>query len=414
MRRLIVVLVSALLLSCGQQEPMMTGAELSDSATYAEVPFSILPQNEKFFRREVTMKILQGFPGAENQGDLGSCVCWASGFYLMSYQKAQLTPATDQFNASNIYNPLYVYNLLQAGSGQCSANGVKLTDALNLMVDKGTVTLEKFPERKDCGVVPDPRLSQEARRSKFKNYSQLCNPGAKLAKGVAYQKIKNYILNGSPVLITMPVNSTFKCLKSTDTVWKSFGATSNTENHTMLCVGFSDDLNAVQVINSWGSKWGRNGRGWIKGGLLDDYLLEAMVPNIDRRFLIDQKNFLFANYSVKGEEVSFENSLKGNSQRPKTVVLEENKFRDFDQFMVVPCKVLDSLCLLKFYELKGGKTVLKEFTALTNKDVFSLNIQNKSYQFKLKSTNLNVTPRKVEIVVQEIIPRNTRRINVNI
>jgi hypothetical protein len=69
-----------------------------------------------------------------------------------------------------------------------------------------------------CYLLTDPRLSQEAGRSKFKNYAQLCNTKVKLAKGVAYQKIKNYILNGSPVLITMPVNSTFKCLKSTDTV----------------------------------------------------------------------------------------------------------------------------------------------------------------------------------------------------
>jgi hypothetical protein len=83
---------------------------------------------------------------------------------------------------------------------------------------------------------------------------------------VDIQAIKQNLAQGAPVVIGMMVGGSFMQGMQGKGKWNptnrdyqqhGFGG------HAMCVIGYDDDAQALQIMNSWGSDWGRNGIAWV-------------------------------------------------------------------------------------------------------------------------------------------------------
>lgn len=80
-----------------------------------------------------------GLPPVGDQGAQGSCVSWAIGYYLKTYQEGKergwsMTDPAHQFSPAFLYNQLQLYD-----------EGSTFPDTLNLIENQGSATLATMP-----------------------------------------------------------------------------------------------------------------------------------------------------------------------------------------------------------------------------------------------------------------------------
>ncbi|WP_299113390.1 C1 family peptidase [uncultured Winogradskyella sp.] len=204
-------------------------------------------------------------PPIGDQGRQGSCVSWASTYYLKSIQKR--IEASPPYNLSTIMSPSYTYN--QITEGICE--GTPINSALEILKDKGTTPLQIFPYFDNtCSIQPTEEQDEMAIENKIDSYKYLCGENMIL-------EMKTLIVEETPILISVFLTSEFA---KTDVL----GLTAYREHnidfsipggcHAMLVVGYSEAYNAFKVVNSWGEDWGDNGFVWIDYAAFDNVLDE--------------------------------------------------------------------------------------------------------------------------------------------
>ncbi len=113
---------------------------------------------------------------------------------------------------------------------------------------------------------------QLAKQNRIATYLKLANwdNPYKLA-----DKVKKAIANKNPVVIGMRVSSSF---------YKVSGAWSgvqvgNVGGHAMVVIGYDDNKygGAFELMNSWGTRWGNNGFGWVRYADFEKYVKTAYV-----------------------------------------------------------------------------------------------------------------------------------------
>src|SRR5262245_45473398 len=106
-----------------------------------------VPVYRDWYPRQADLSDLFPPPGKQING---SCTGWAVGYAARAYYAATLERRSvkDRYNnpiRTNIPSPAYIYNSLVAEPGKCG-HGIQLPDALNLLRDKGAVSLHQLPE----------------------------------------------------------------------------------------------------------------------------------------------------------------------------------------------------------------------------------------------------------------------------
>lgn len=188
-------------------------------------------------------------PSPGNQRSQGSCVGWAVGYALKSYQEGieeqwpLITPNTQ-------FSPAWIYNQINNGQD----NGSLPSDALKLIVEKGAATLSTMPySQYDFTSSPSPLAIYEA--SKF--------------KAVGYQAInslaaaKAALVNRQPIVIGLELYSSFFGLSGANSVYSSVGIEEG--GHAVTITGYDDNKfgGSFKVINSWGLDFGDKGYFWL-------------------------------------------------------------------------------------------------------------------------------------------------------
>jgi len=212
-------------------------------------------------------------PPPGNQGTQGSCVAWAVGYAARTYYLKHNYSA-DVTDATNILSPAYIFNSLRTIRGDCSA-GTSIADALKLLKSSGGVPLESLPyDPTQCFALPSPEvLAHYSSRFRILGYKRV--------DGQNEDDVKGQLYSGNPVIFGINLPSEFEYYRS--------GVIDNTQGggpdngHAMVIVGYDDARQAYRFVNSWGTRWGEHGFGWLSYRAaaalwLEGYVMEVAAP----------------------------------------------------------------------------------------------------------------------------------------
>ncbi|MFI6999503.1 C1 family peptidase [Nocardia sp. NPDC050175] len=178
---------------------------------------------------------------AGDQGAVGSCVTWATGYtgygILMNEQQIAGGPMA----------PMFIYAQIAKGDDEGTWAGV----ALPMETSQGIDTKSHYWQG-DFDYTTQPDASERANAAHYKL------SGAKdLSSGDRVTNIKNAISSGLPVPIGFEVRQSFMNLNSSNSRYNPSRNERTVGGHEVTIVGY--DQNGVTIENSWGSGWGANG-----------------------------------------------------------------------------------------------------------------------------------------------------------
>lgn len=240
-----------------------------------EEDYDALPERDPLMRGRLPefIDLSSFFPAPGNQGEQGSCVGWAVGYALKTYQEAM------EFNISrpqewDHFSPAFVFNSIKQGD-DCSA-GSRISDALEFVSNTGAVRMEDFPYQEAQCLPPTDEIRANARDYMIKSYRRLQREGMLFA-------IREALSNEKPVVIAMRVFPSFEEWKGNGNYRHDPDIEFQVDFHAVTIVGYDDERRALKVINSWGTEWGDDGFFWMDYRAARQLIAEAYVTT-DRLF----------------------------------------------------------------------------------------------------------------------------------
>ena len=192
------------------------------------------------------------FPTPGDQGQQSSCTAWATGYAMRSYYEGKRR----NWNFSSpgqIISPAYIYNRLHGFHGNCDT-GTPIPDALDLLKTAGAPTLSEYPYlENDCSRPANPEQVRSGSEFRISGWSAVDSKKPDDAKG--------QLARGNPVVFGMDVSDQFENL--TGPAIYDDTTSPRTGGHAMVLVGYSERRQAFKVMNSWGTRWGDGGFGWV-------------------------------------------------------------------------------------------------------------------------------------------------------
>lgn len=258
-----------------QQSSYAKGATL-DQAVYDKNEVYAALDNGEPLPDRVTLE--QFAPTPKDQGQQGSCVGWGSTYCGRTVLESVITGQNPNQIA---FSPAFTYN--QIGLDGCQ--GTYITKAVELLSNTGSVPFNQFPYTdQSCDKQPDNSLLQEARQFKMKGATRLTLNGDDYTVDV--NAIRQNLARNAPVIIGMSVGGTFMQDMEGQEFWQPSQNDYNKNGfggHCMCVIGYDDkyfkDDGAFLIQNSWGPKWGVNGRAWISYGDFVQFTNEAYGIN---------------------------------------------------------------------------------------------------------------------------------------
>lgn len=255
---------------CGGAPPFTIGA--AENPRYRLIPSAPVPRIIREGERPA-QKDLSGFvPTPCNQGTLNSCVGWSGAYGLMTYLAAyngddwvDLDRTDRHFSPTFVFNQVNAFRLGRSSSNSCELAGTFLSDLFTLLRDTGCVTWQDMPYTvDDCGTQPTGGVVGQAASFRIAYFRQVETDVATL---------RSYLNQDIPVLVVMMIGEAFFGLGEGDVY-----ATAEDEfAHAMLVVGYDDGLQAIKLMNSWGTAWGDGGFGFVSYDVLETATREAYV-----------------------------------------------------------------------------------------------------------------------------------------
>ena len=196
-------------------------------------------------------------PEIGDQGDVGSCVGWATTYYGLTIVK-RIEHGKDY----PVFSPLSTYNryCFFYHKNPCYG-GSQIDGSLEVIKHYGSPLYASYALQ-NCAYDPD--------KTKYKDrlfdYERL--------QHMNYQQIKAALSTNRPVVIGLNVyaggkgnSMNTKFLDSNGIIKiENFGSDYAVAGHAMCIVGYDDNIGggAFKLVNSWGKEWGKNGFCWLR------------------------------------------------------------------------------------------------------------------------------------------------------
>lgn len=200
-------------------------------------------------------------PKPGDQGNSQSCYAWATTYAIRSFQKKR--ELGWEYGPNHIFSPAFMHNQYTPRHG----NEEFLT-FLNFMITEGAVPWSIFPfVDTDEKTQPSPDI-----RRLGMYFREL---GVRVLDTKDIYSIKAMLASGEPVGVDAQFGKSFFALNKKNPVLKKVEEIA--AGHHMVAVGYDDKKHALKVMNSWGTKWGDNGFGWIDYDIVPKIISNAWV-----------------------------------------------------------------------------------------------------------------------------------------
>ncbi len=228
------------------------------------------------------LDLSEKMPPVGNQQHQGSCTAWATAYAAKTYFEG-LEETWDLNLSKNQFSPAWIYNQINGGQD----NGSKISDALNLMVDKGVDTLANVPYNPDDYLTkPGDDSFKAARRYRLASWFKLPNDPI---------DIKGFLSEGKAVVFKLRVCNDFNLDPDTNQIYDD-PANPCGSYHAMVFVGYDDSKKAFKYMNSWGADYGvykdendtSKGKGY--GWLSYDFVVSPSPIGFEAYVLFDKAN----------------------------------------------------------------------------------------------------------------------------
>jgi PKD repeat protein/C1A family cysteine protease len=260
------------------------------------------------------------FPPIRSQGSIGSCACFSSTYYTMTYMYAwQKGINAKTGDDTTRFSPKWTYNMINEGKD----SGSWFTGAYNIALKNGPATWAEFPYdanyRQWC---LDKTVWRNAINRRFDQTGYISD----VRQNSGIQTLKELLNNGYILNFATYVNSW---------QWKTIGNDPGTPaddafagkscaywvngtagGHGMTVVGYNDDIwvdingngavdsgekGAFRIANSWGTGWGEGGFCWFAYDGLKPVSGVSGGPGVNRKegwwygqaYWITPRNYLY-------------------------------------------------------------------------------------------------------------------------
>ena len=241
----------------GIRDSDSTGLLGTGTSTYSRLPISELDTSGL----PSSIDLRGQFPVVQSQGSQSSCVGWAVGYALKSYQERM--EERWEFVQQTTFSAAWVYNQINNGID----SGSRIDDAMELIIRRGAATNRTMPYR-EYDFLHQPTSQAIAEASNYRARSQ--------ATVRTVLQIKAHLANRIPAILGIDIPATgFNGVEiySSRPMGETYG-------HAVAVVGYDDRQygGAFLIMNSWGYTSHRgDGHFWITYDLLPDILIGAHV-----------------------------------------------------------------------------------------------------------------------------------------
>jgi len=211
----------------------------------------------------VVTKIKKSCPTPSNQEKKPSCVAEAI-CNALTAQKAVAAGLTkkEEINAMR-FSPSYLYH--QIKTENCS-RGTIFEQVLDTLKSQGVCTLSQF-NPSTCETIPNATHKELAKKNRLATYQRLFDYSSSSDVNKIYP-IQAALSNNLPVVAGFHLDASFfKTIKPGTTFWNpeklDYSGDYQHSYHAMVVVGYDNNRNAFEIMNSWGEGWANNGFIWI-------------------------------------------------------------------------------------------------------------------------------------------------------
>lgn len=215
-------------------------------------------------------------PPIGNQGQLGSCTAWASGYAAATYT-AQRQFSWGQVSPDHQASPGYLYErLLDTDSFECGS-GTLISTAMNLLVQEGCSSLATVAYTDQACSADSP--TTDADNFRVGSFNRVVETDLNALRGE--------LAGGSILVFGARLYDDFPNHVGPE-VYRGSGTFLTQGNqhaaHAMAVVGYDDERQAFRIMNSWSPEWGDDGFMWMHYDTFKETVFEvyALEPTADR------------------------------------------------------------------------------------------------------------------------------------
>ena len=203
-----------------------------------------------------------------NQGQVGSCASWATGYYYRYWLR------NHAYGETSTYAPMYLYAQIAQGNW---AAGSTFPDNFGIMEAQGIDRSADYPQG-DYDYTTQPTAAEVAAAAAYKITSyRWVFFGANAGNQAA---IEATLAAGQPMVIGIPVYDNFMWAgPSSSLIGVPTADMSYWGGHALFAAKY--DASGVWVENSWGTGWGSHGWGELSWAFVDQYASEGWTMAAD-------------------------------------------------------------------------------------------------------------------------------------
>lgn len=199
-------------------------------------------------------------PTVESQGESQSCVAWALAYSLtMMEAKAKGLHDLESID-DNRLSPMFIYNNIKK-PGDCRTTATSLTDGLAFVKKTGVCEYKEY-NPKDCNTMPPNNLLKNALEHRITGYFKLFNRSEQMLNATyTVKNVKQALLQGKPVVVGMKVSLEDFCgyHYSKENPFLDPYTSGKAYGHAMVVIGYDDEDESFELLNSFGIDWGNVG-----------------------------------------------------------------------------------------------------------------------------------------------------------
>lgn len=231
---------------------------------FDDAAYDAIPQNPAVHRfveiLPPSVSLKSYIPTIESQGESQSCVGWSLA-YALTMMEAKVNGLHDATRIDEArLSPMFIYNHIKK-PGDCRVVSSSLTDGLTFVKKTGTCEYNDY-HPKDCNTMPSDDLLRSAMEHRISGYFKLFSRSEQtLNASYVTKNVKEALLQGKPVVVGMKVSLENFCgyHTSASNPYLDAYTSGKTYGHAMVVIGYDDEEEAFELLNSFGTDWGDAG-----------------------------------------------------------------------------------------------------------------------------------------------------------